>query len=515
MNDNGEYRLVRVTNGQVTSTPLLKFRHLWTNISPANDGTSWTMKAEVHNDTDVDLEDVLVKLHLVNDGNPVAVSGTILQSIVYGGTKRVVYMTTDVAAHATATLEVHNGSSGAEPPRIQTYSPQLDTTLYGGQTLTLTAAANRSLAFTWSLDGVQVKTGTGTSSSYAYQPALDFEGQVQIAVQAADGSPRDEKSWTVYVKKSSGKPELTTNARNFFPHDETLVLTWTEPVAASGFLDYGLLPGQYIGAIPENGTNSVSFVPQNIGMGLGVYFCRIRSGGLASDEFPIVIESPQAPQMVGPVGNIQNQKPVFEWEAVQGVPFYLVILTDQEVILTEDPVTGDYSIEGANPIWAVLTSETSVPYGTPDPSGTFTSFPAPLARGQEYWWVVLNCYGNAPELTSTVQSGVSRFKVDLPLPDLPAPTLLSPADGATLSGETIAFRWTAVTGAIGYNFYPYKIEIEEGIEVVRPIWEMVLTTTNTLIEYEAAKRMVQGRYQWRVAALGRRRHRIAQQGQKF
>lgn len=502
MNDNGEYRLVKVVNGQVTDYPLIKFRQIRANIAPANDGSAWSMQAEIFNDTDVDLEGVRVKLHLNGSAAPVAVQGDILQHIAYdGGSKTVVYMTTDVAAHSSATVEVNNGGSGTVPV-MTTYSPTLDTTIYGGQTLNLSAASDAALDFVWTLDGAEVQSQNSvTTSTYAFQPAVDFEGQAEIVVTAGDGSLVDEQAWTVYVKKSTGKPELVSAARNFFPHNEALELEWIEPVAGSGTLEYGLIPGQTLGSVQEDGiSNTVSFVPEDEGMGLGIYFCRIKSGGLVSDEFPIVIESPQAPQMIGPVGNIETLKPVFQWEAVQGVPFYFVILTDQEVILTEDE-EGNYSLEGANPIWAVLTSETSVPYGVPDPSGTFTSFPAPLTRGQAYWWVVLNCYGNAPELTSTVQSGVSRFKVDLPLPDLAAPELIAPADSATVDGAQITFRWSAVEGAIGYNFYPYKIEIEEGIEVVRPVWETVMTTTNTRIEYEAAQLMAKGRYRWRVAAL--------------
>ncbi|MCK5148788.1 carboxypeptidase regulatory-like domain-containing protein [bacterium] len=503
MNDNGEYRLIKVVDGQITEYPVIKFRNLLTNIAPANDGNSWTMQAEIINNTDVDLEGALVKLHVLNGGTPTTSEGTIIQSIVYDANrKRVVYVSVDVPAHSTITVVVENGGSGSVPPIMTSYFPKLDTLIYGGQTLNLSATGNRALDFTWFVDGDEVKSETASSSAYAYQPAITFEGSVKIDVEA-DGAPLfDEQSWTVHVKKSTGKPELTSNSRNFFPHNETLELTWIEPVDDVGVFEYGLIPGQYIGSVHEIGSsNTVSFIPEDEGMGLGIYFCRITSGGLAGDEFPIVIESPQAPQMLGPVGNVQTLKPVFQWEAVQGVPFYFVILTDQEVILTEDEATGDYSLEGANPIWAVLTSETSVPYGIPDPSGTFTSFPAPLTRGQEYWWVVLNCYGNAPELTSTVQSGVSRFKVDLPLPDLAAPTLISPVDAAVEDGARILFRWSAVEGAIGYNFYPYKIETEEGIEVVRPIWETVLTTTNTLIEYEAARVLVKGRYKWRIAAL--------------
>ncbi|MFH1941869.1 MAG: carboxypeptidase-like regulatory domain-containing protein, partial [bacterium] len=236
-----------------------------------------------------------------------------------------------------------------------------------------------------------------------------------------------------------------------------------------------------------------------------------------SDEFPIIIESSKAPVMKYPISNyIKTLSPVFRWEQVQeqmqGVPYYLLIMTDQEIVILEDEETGDYSIEGANPIWAVLVPaaltedgilafENAIPYGTTDPSGTFSFDPPALLAGGDYWWIVLNCYGPHPEMASTVQSGVGHFRIDLPPSDLNPPELVSPAPGATLSGETILFRWNAVPNAVAYQFKPYKIEIEEGVEVVRPIWQTKITTTNTVFEYDAAHLLVKGNYKWGVAAI--------------
>lgn len=177
-------------------------------------------------------------------------------------------------------------------------------------------------------------------------------------------------------------------------------------------------------------------------------------------------------------------------------------MTDQRISIVQDPVTGEYSIEGANPLWAVLTPEHIVPYGAPDPSGTFTSVPAALAPGKEYWWVVLNCYGPTPELSSTVQSGVGSFRIDLPPPAVRALTLLSPPNNSSLSGPSILFQWEAVSNAVVYHFYPFKVEVEAGVQVVRPIWESVIATTNTALDFQAGRLLVAGDYLWKVAADG-------------
>lgn len=523
MNDNGEYRLVKVQNGQIVDYPVLEFRHLRTHISPSNDGTSWKMRAQIFNDNDVDLEGILVKLHVDRRHAPFTITGgTELQHVDYDGFKRVYYVTSDAAAHGSTEINVTGVDPGNDPPMITTVSPYYDVNMYGGETVDFQIVVNDPdgpLPTTrWFLNGAEIPDQTG--NSYSYQPLLSDEGVVTIAVEVSDGSLDDSHEWLVYVERSPGKPMLLTeDMRNFFPFDETVFIEWFEPVTdPNGFLEYGVSPGHYTGQIPESpgDANWVSFVPRDAGMAIGIYYCRIVSGGLSSDEFPIVVESSQAAQMISPIGNITSLSPVFTWQQVQeqgqGVPYYLLIMTDQEIIIQQDEETEEYSVEGANPLWAILVpaeltgegilaTEKTVAYGAPDPSGSFDFSPPPLIPGQDYWWIVLNCYGPYPELSSTVQSGVSRFHVDLPPPDLDPPELIAPAEDAALAGETILFRWTAVPNAVAYNFYPYKIEIEEGVEVVRPIWEATITTTNTALEYDAAANLVKGSYEWKVSSV--------------
>ncbi|MBN1895871.1 carboxypeptidase regulatory-like domain-containing protein, partial [bacterium] len=504
MNENGEYRLIRVRGGKIAEHPVLSFKRIRTDISPENDGSSWKMSADIVNEQNFGLENALTKLHVRRDAAPFEVEGgRVLQFIDYGDNKRVYYIETDVPAHGTARVSVTGTPLSGEPPRIADYSPKNDTTITAGRTLELeikASAPGQTIAYAWEVDGKAVSGASGPS--YSYKPALDFRGETLIHAYASTSAGRAGRVWRVYVEPAGTKPALAGFTRNFFTADREITLQWTEPVEGSGVFEYGAVSGVYTGSIQEEGNlNRIRFIPADRGMGLGLFYCRIRSAGLSSDEFRLIIESSQAPVMTFPVGDVKTQSPVFNWDPVAGVPYYLVILTDQEIHISEDPVTGEFSIEGANPIWAVLTPEHSVQYGAPDPSRTFTSAPAPLVPGSEYWWIVLNCYGNKPELASTVQSGVSRFRVAMPSSGLSSPQLTSPAEGAVLSGPSILFGWDPVPGAAGYRFYPFKIELEEGIEVVRPVWENVIFTTGTVLEYEAGERLVKGNYLWKVSAV--------------
>ncbi|MDH7559042.1 MAG: carboxypeptidase regulatory-like domain-containing protein [bacterium] len=505
MNDNGEYRLLKVRDGRIVDFPVLKCGRLWVNTYPAQDGSSWKAGALIRNDNDVDLDGVLVKLHVRRDAAPFAVAGgAVLQAIDHGSNQRVYYVRADVARRSQTAVTVTGQSTGNEPPTITSYTPRFDTTVVAGQTVPLRVQvedeAPASLSFTWRTNGTVVPGQQGASFNFA--APLDFAGTVEVELEVSDGTLRDTHSWRLYVEPAVARPMLLTSTRNFFPYDREVVLRWQEPFPGQAVFEYGRSPGAYTGSIAEQGSNNqVHFVPREVGMGLGVYFCRIRLDALASDEFTLVVEAPSAPRMISPLGPVRTLSPTFQWEPVEGVPYYLVIMTDQKISIVQDPVTGDYSIEGANPLWAVLTSEHGVPYGVPDPSGTFTSAPAPLAPAGEYWWVVLNCYGPTPELSSTAQSGVGSFRVDLPLPNMRAPALLSPADNASLSGPSILFRWEAVRNAVVYHFYPFKIEVEAGVQVVRPIWESVIATTNTALDLPAARLLVKGDYLWKVAAV--------------
>ncbi|MBN2416418.1 carboxypeptidase regulatory-like domain-containing protein [bacterium] len=509
MNENMQYRLVQVQNGAVLSYELIRAGNLHAIVSPVNDGTARKVQATISNDNPIGLNGLLVRLHVRNEGTLTVTGGTELQRIAYtdnGIGKAASYIQTDVPAHGTVTVTIESDELQSEPPVIISADPAVDPDLYGKQQLTFSVTAedgdtpSGTLVYAWQVDGAIVSGAAG--SSYLFTaPAVDASRYVDVKVRVSDGTSTASNEWHVYVHRITG-PVLQSDVQGFFLHDREITLSWIEPDAGNGRLEFGRQPGQYSGHVDEEGqTNTVTFLPADAGMGLGVYFCRIVSAGLASKEFGLLLESPTAPDVIGPIGRIHTLDPVFEWEGVPGVPYYSLILSNTEIKVTQNPDNDQYEVEGANPVWGVLTSETSVAYGDPDPSGTMPGSPPPLEKGKSYWWAVLNCYGDSPKWTSTVLSGINQFTVDLPGSDLDPPRLVYPADGDTLSAASITFRWEPVDNAAGYTFYPYKIEEEQGIEVRRPIWNEMLTTRNTYLTFNAAGRLINGEYRWVAAAV--------------
>ena len=519
MNNNGEFRLIKVSNGEIVSYPVLKFKHLDVQYSPANDGSNWMVQAKIVNLNPIGFENGLIKFFVPDDPAGYEVQGGTVLQILPFESQKVYYVQVDIQPQSIQTVSIKSLNPPANsPPMIETFSPLTDTTIVSDQPTRFSVHAidpdGQSLSYQWYLNNTPIPGAT--AESYDFTPSLEQVGIVTLKVEVTDQTYHDIKAWEVEVERFSAEPRLLTSVVNFFKYDKPVTLQWYEPVPIDARFEYGTSPGNYTaGSIEETGASEVTFVPQAIGMSLGRYYCHITDGTLSSAEFTIIIESPEAPKMLAPVGTTEELCPTFSWEAVPGVSYYMLLCSDQEIVINEDPETGEMTVEGANPIWAVLTPETSVPYGAPDPSGTYTSMAVPLAPGQSYWWVVLNCYGNEPELTSPVQSGVSKFTVNLPPPDLEAPQLLAPANGDTLDSEVITFQWSAVDNAVSYHFYPFKIEIESGIETARPIWESVIATTNCYFDYQAASQLIAGNYRWKVAAVAANGQEVCSQAWDF
>jgi len=289
---------------------------------------------------------------------------------------------------------------------------------------------------------------------------------------------------------------------------DVITIKWTPQ--NPGVFRYSPVPGgadpaNYPLSLPEqdllvNTGGEIQFLGEKLPA--GIHYCIITSGSDHSVEFMVIRESEVSPRPISPKTaegeeGIATNSPVFSWEGVTGVPFYHVILSDQPFTITEDE-EGNTRVEGANIIWQAITPETSIPYGTPDPSGFFLySSPPPLVHGVRYNWVVLNNYGNNPALTSSVTSGPVGFEVAVPPPFDP-PVNIEPANGSIVISDVVTFLWSQVEGASLYHIYLSKLEEVRGSSVLAPVWDGV--TSNTLIDLQAGGILQNGKYYWKVLA---------------
>ncbi len=285
--------------------------------------------------------------------------------------------------------------------------------------------------------------------------------------------------------------------------EEDVTVTWVEPLLCH--MRYGQVPGSYPHSTTATGVQSLSFRPLDEGMTSGIYYCvieRVSTRIETSEEFVLIVESPEAPTPVAP-GNgtvINETTTLLEWDPVGGVPYYHVVVSDAPLELGED-ANGDLTVQGANIIWQAITSGTSIQYGSVDPSGHFTeangSSP-PLMNQLEYNWIVLNNYGNHPLLTSLAGAGLAGFTISVPV-GVASPIQVSPADGALVASDDLTFEWTAVPDAVGYHLYIYHVREFAGSDAGYPIWDG--GTNGVDLQVALSIVFVTGDYRWRVVAF--------------
>jgi len=281
---------------------------------------------------------------------------------------------------------------------------------------------------------------------------------------------------------------------------DRLNVVWEEQVRC--YIAYGPAPGTYTDRTVTEAVGEMTFVPEDEGMQPGVHFCVVREvGGGDSEEFQLVVQSPVFPEPSAPPngGEVSETTVLLEWDPVDRVPYYHVVVSDSEIEISEEG--GELALSGVNIIWQAITSGNSIQYGGPDPSGHFEAsngVSPPLMSGFDYNWLVFNNYGNHPLLTSVIGAGISGYSANIEA-GTEAPFLLEPPDGTTSAEGVLTFDWTDSPGASGYHVYMHERRDWAGGEASYPVWDAA--TTLSEIDVHLGDLLTSGEYYWRVVAL--------------
>ncbi|MBD3392859.1 MAG: hypothetical protein GF418_12205 [Chitinivibrionales bacterium] len=261
------------------------------------------------------------------------------------------------------------------------------------------------------------------------------------------------------------------------------------------------------GSPPQRGSG---FRPgDQANMGGGVYYLIVanKKKGWYSNEVKIIVEVPRPTQLLSPDAReeLEDLTPTFEWEKNPGVPYYHIIVSDEEIAADLDEET----VNGLSIIWQAITSNTQITYGAPDPSGTLTADPPPLSPGMDYSWVVLNNYGNHPATTSK-RFGLPRSFSIAGTP-MQQPRNVYPSNDDTLwvdTEPTFNFTWTNLDKehANTYKIYVYVAADFEGVDAQVIEWETEVTAgqfegDTAEVEVDAASLFTSNFYRWRVIAV--------------
>ena len=289
---------------------------------------------------------------------------------------------------------------------------------------------------------------------------------------------------------------------DLYKSDELFQVEWL-PENLAGEFYYSTSPGGEVisnyTASGQVGTGNIEITAEDLGIGTGNYYCVIHNSeyNYTSIEFSLIIESSQSTQMVNPTNGsiINNEIPVFSWEANPGVPYYFVVISDHPFTVEEDE-NGETIIVGMQPIWQAVTPNTSINYGDIDPSGYFGGNAPPLVADTEYNWIVANNYGNDPLFTSKVISAPFSFTFETEN-SIEPPILITPTDNSLINGD-IAFHWSEVTDAMTYHIFLYEIRNEGGNIGHYLVWDQV--TTDETVTCYAADFLVNAHFIWKVIA---------------
>jgi len=242
-------------------------------------------------------------------------------------------------------------------------------------------------------------------------------------------------------------------------------------------------------------------------LGLGFHYVLGYCGdGKTTPEAPLWVATRQAPTFLSPKAQETSSSPNIAWTPVPGVPAYHLLLSDQAIDIDANKGT----VSGASIIWQAITTQTSIAYGTPDPSGNFAQVPAPpLSPGVPYNLVILDNYDGRSALASSSKAqALKLFTVQPPGPALAPPKNLSPAPGKILSvpqDSVVDFKWTRAQAATGggaantYQLFVYSLEAQAGVDVLIPIWRTEVTDTTA--QLDGRRVLLTRRYVWKVFAI--------------
>jgi hypothetical protein len=126
------YRLVRVSSGVLSPSSTVSAGSNGNNLrvvySPSNDGSSYTVTADITNNIGEDFEHSQLRFLMPNEAGTIDVTGGTLVQTDYSGPYAVCYVAVDIASSSSQSVTVTLDPAPPEPPTVTVDSPN------GGET---------------------------------------------------------------------------------------------------------------------------------------------------------------------------------------------------------------------------------------------------------------------------------------------------------------------------------------------------------------------------------------------
>ncbi len=288
----------------------------------------------------------------------------------------------------------------------------------------------------------------GNPGTYGYVSFSSWNGQLANAryyfrYAVASGSPFTSTLNTIYVRvtyttPALNPPTLVSPINGTSVSGPPFTFTWQ---SVSGACQYQIklsTDPAFTTTIfnDPNVSGSATSYPYNSSLAAGVthYWqmrtlnatCATWGAWSASQTFVPQAQTLPAPTLISPINGTSVSGPpfTFTWQSVSGACQY-------QIKLSTDPTF------------------TTTIFNDPNVSGSATSYPynSSLAAGVTHYWQMRTL--NATCATWGAWSASQTFVPQAQT--LPAPTLLSPINGASVSGPPFIFTWQSVNGACQYQ----------------------------------------------------------------
>jgi 3',5'-cyclic AMP phosphodiesterase CpdA len=304
--DERSYRLIRVSGGSLSPSSTVSAgsggSDLDVEYSPANDGTHYTVTADITNDIDERFEHGQLRFVMPNEAGTVDVTGGTLLQIDDSGTYAVYYVGVDIMPTSSRTVAVTLDPGPSEPPTVTVTAPDGGETWLIDSFRDITWAADDDVGVTsvdilLSSDGGAtyphtIATGETNDGTYSWQVDVLPTAQARVKVVAYDvdsntGEDASDADFEIYDPSAgtAWEPELPSHlvitGTSPNPFSECAVIRFGLPrdglVEIEAYDVSGRLAATLASAVYPAGYHAVEW--HNDGTaGAGLYFVRLRSG---------------------------------------------------------------------------------------------------------------------------------------------------------------------------------------------------------------------------------------------
>jgi len=241
------YRLIRVSGGSVAPTSTVRAgggdgNNLYVDYFPGNNGTYYSVRADVTNDINEDFEHSVIRFVMPNEPGTVDVTGGTLLQVDTSGPYAVYYVAADISANSSPTVFLSLTPGTSDPPVVTVTQPD------GGETwlmnsfhdITWTATDDvgvTSIDILLSTDGggsygQTIATGEANDGTYSWlvDVAPTTQARVKVIAYDADANEGEDVSDGNFTVADGEVPAVTVtqpNGGESWAVDSFFDITWT------------------------------------------------------------------------------------------------------------------------------------------------------------------------------------------------------------------------------------------------------------------------------------------------